>query len=133
MLDGISSFFVREKTALDGEDPTSSVLDYGSGSSQYWKLLTSALLNKFNPRNKIFEQELSKKEDMEETSGVQCDDGVYRGQLIPGTNTREGVGMIAFEDMSIYEGEWSNDKPHGKGRHYMSNGDLYEGEYEEGL
>ena len=61
MLDGISGFFVREKTALDGDDQTSSVLDYGSGSSQYWKLLTSALLNKFNPRNKIFEQELSKK------------------------------------------------------------------------
>ena len=32
-----------------------------------------------------------------------------------------------------YEGEWKNDKQHGKGKYYNKNGEIYEGGWENNL
>ena len=45
-------------------------------------------------------------------------------------NLRHGIGNQIWNDGSMYEGYWANDKPNGKGRFIYTNGDVYEGEWE---
>ena len=42
-------------------------------------------------------------------------------------NVREGKGTLKFNDGSVYEGEWKDDKMEGKGRFTFSDGKIYEG------
>ena len=42
-------------------------------------------------------------------------------------------GKMTFQDLGkTYDGEWSNDKPHGQGSMTLSNGDTYTGEFVDG-
>lgn len=43
---------------------------------------------------------------------------------------REGVGTQYWNDGTVYEGNWKNDKANGKGRMVHPNGDVYEGYWE---
>lgn len=36
---------------------------------------------------------------------------------------------MKFNEGSFYEGYWSLDMKHGKGKYHFSNGDIYEGEF----
>ena len=42
------------------------------------------------------------------------------------------LGTCETHDNGIYQGEMLGGKPHGKGKTTFSNGDIYEGEYENG-
>lgn len=59
-------------------------------------------------------------------------DSIYRGELDPKSNKREGRGVIVYNSSRIYEGHWANDRRHGQGYEYFSNGNTYEGEYKTG-
>ena len=54
------------------------------------------------------------------------DKALYQGQYKD--NKRHGRGKCAWPNGSVYEGEWLNDVPHGRGRHWMANGDWYLGD-----
>ena len=41
----------------------------------------------------------------------------------------QGFGTYHYPDGSIYEGEWKDDKHHGKGILSFANGTRYEGEW----
>lgn len=43
---------------------------------------------------------------------------------------REGIGTQYWNDGTVYEGFWANDKANGKGRMVHANGDVYEGNWE---
>jgi hypothetical protein len=46
---------------------------------------------------------------------------------------KEGFGTYYFaEDGSKYEGQWKNDKRHGKGKYTFKNGGYYDGEWADG-
>lgn len=42
------------------------------------------------------------------------------------------VGSFAFLDGTIYEGQWKNNKPHGRGKFKLSNGDIFTSEFNGG-
>ncbi len=44
---------------------------------------------------------------------------------------RHGKGKQVWDDQSIYEGYWQNDKANGKGRIIYANGDAYEGDWKD--
>ena len=45
---------------------------------------------------------------------------------------KEGTGQLSVEDGQFYSGEFKNDLPHGKGINIWPNGNVYEGECENG-
>lgn len=47
-----------------------------------------------------------------------------------GTDSR---GRKKFADGSVYEGQWLKDVMHGRGKFIWPNGDIYEGEFEDGV
>lgn len=47
--------------------------------------------------------------------------------------TWEGLGTIKFKDGSVYEGFTANQKFNGKGRLTQANGDLYQGDWKDGV
>ena len=53
----------------------------------------------------------------------------YLGQWKVETNLKEGVGILAWTDGSIYEGYWKNDMANGKGRLIHAGGGVYEGDW----
>jgi len=55
----------------------------------------------------------------------------YCGYWDQKTNLKEGIGIQVFADGSIYEGQWKNSKPHGKGRLIHIDGDVYFGDWKE--
>jgi hypothetical protein len=56
----------------------------------------------------------------------------YRGEWVMGK--KEGRGLQIYQDGGLqYEGEWQNDRQHGKGKLLETNGSYYEGEFKEGL
>ena len=63
LLNGISDFFVRDISSIEHEEEEYNVqtLLEQDPTRKSWQVLTSSLLNKFNPRNIIFKQELEKK------------------------------------------------------------------------
>ena len=42
---------------------------------------------------------------------------------------RHGFGINKWKSGAVYEGEWLNDKTHGKGIFWHSGGDIYIGEF----
>ena len=38
---------------------------------------------------------------------------------------------MIFQDGEVYEGEWRDDKNHGKGLRKLANGNVYDGDFEE--
>lgn len=59
---------------------------------------------------------------------VQLEGGArYIGQFVSGV--REGRGKQVWEDFSLYEGYWKEDKANGRGRLIHADGDVYEGEW----
>ena len=52
------------------------------------------------------------------------DGGKFIGHVM-----RQGYGMYISPDKSIYEGEWHNDKRHGKGELTLANGDRIRGNW----
>ncbi len=47
-------------------------------------------------------------------------------------NSRNGKGVMVYNNGRVYEGEWMSDKRHGSGYERYSNGNKYEGQYENG-
>ncbi len=45
------------------------------------------------------------------------------------TNFKDGVGIMFWPDGTKYEGQFRNDKQHGKGRKIFSNGEFYIGNF----
>jgi hypothetical protein len=57
--------------------------------------------------------------------------GTYKGEMKDGK--KEGYGIYYYTDGDIYEGEWKNDLPDGKGKHTSKDGSYsYEGTFKEG-
>ena len=54
---------------------------------------------------------------------------IYYGQWIEGTKIRQGFGRLIWQDGSLYEGQFKNNKACGMGRLIHSNGDVYEGQW----
>jgi hypothetical protein len=44
----------------------------------------------------------------------------------------EGYAVRKFPDGRVHEGEWKDDRQHGKGKMTFSSGRVYEGEWKEG-
>lgn len=42
---------------------------------------------------------------------------------------REGYGVQRWNDGSVYEGDWKDDKACGKGKLVHADGDIYEGDW----
>jgi hypothetical protein len=57
------------------------------------------------------------------------DDFCYTGQVLTGTEIKDGRGVFKWPDYSKFSGHFSNDKACGIGRLILSNGDVYEGEW----
>ena len=55
-------------------------------------------------------------------------EAIYIGEWST-ANKRHGKGVQKWNDGSVYEGYWSNDKANGKGRLIHANGDVYEGDW----
>ena len=55
----------------------------------------------------------------------------YDGQWNQESNLRHGLGIQAWQDGSIYQGMWADDKANGKGRLIHADGDIYEGEWKD--
>ena len=53
----------------------------------------------------------------------------YIGEWRVGTDVREGRGMTVWEDGSLYEGYWKNNKGNFFGRLIHKDGDIYQGEF----
>lgn len=53
----------------------------------------------------------------------------YTGFIDPETKRKEGFGLQVWNDGSIYEGFWKNNKAHGEGRFILANGDMYVGNW----
>mmetsp|Transcript_9344 Transcript_9344/g.17943 ORF Transcript_9344/g.17943 Transcript_9344/m.17943 type:complete len:384 (+) Transcript_9344:304-1455(+) len=58
-------------------------------------------------------------------------DSVYLGEL-DDESKREGFGKCTYYNGDIYEGFWSDDRPHGKGVYYWKDGGRYEGDFADG-
>jgi hypothetical protein len=43
---------------------------------------------------------------------------------------RDGYGVQRWSDGARYEGEWKNNKAHGKGKFFHVDGDIFEGEWQ---
>jgi hypothetical protein len=54
---------------------------------------------------------------------------LYKGYYNKKTGHRDGLGIQFWPDGSKYEGMWSEDKAHGRGRMVHANGDFYEGDW----
>ena len=55
------------------------------------------------------------------------DGSIYLGEFSGNEEKRNGVGILLCEDKSKYKGQWSEDKPNGKGQYIYPNGDYYFG------
>jgi hypothetical protein len=76
--------------------------------------------------------EVSRDEPLYEFTPVQFNDNsVYSGEWTK-SGVREGRGVCYKPDGEVYEGQWSKDMYHGKGRLIMKTGDVYIGEFFEG-
>ena len=63
----------------------------------------------------------------------------YKGEIRYGNAHGKGVGEIiiydvlgSWEKRAVYEGEWSNGRPHGKGVIHWVDGNVYSGEWQNG-
>jgi len=61
---------------------------------------------------------------------IQCDGSRYVGQFVNGL--REGTGTFTWSDRgdeleSVYQGEYNNNRRHGKGKRTYGNGSIVEG------
>ena len=61
---------------------------------------------------------------------TQCDGATYVGQFVNGL--REGIGTFTWDDRgdeleSVYQGEYNNNRRHGKGKRTYGNGSIVEG------
>ena len=61
---------------------------------------------------------------------TQCDGATYVGQFVNGL--REGIGTFTWADRedeleSVYQGEYKNNRRHGKGKRTYGNGSIVEG------
>ena len=61
----------------------------------------------------------------------QYKDCIYRGQLNQ-NRKREGLGVLVYQNGRVYEGEWIENKRHGRGYELFSTGNSYHGTYEGG-
>lgn len=57
------------------------------------------------------------------------DDFIYTGQVLKGTEIKDGRGILKWPDYSKFMGHFDNDKAYGQGRLVLANGDVYEGEW----
>ena len=55
---------------------------------------------------------------------------IFYGELMNGQ--RQGKGVILYDNISAYEGEWDCNLKHGKGVEVTAGGAMYEGEYKNG-
>ena len=51
----------------------------------------------------------------------------YEGEWLRGSQIRQGKGVQYWQDGSMYEGYWANNKANGKGRLIHADGDVYDG------
>lgn len=54
---------------------------------------------------------------------------IYYGEWDKETNQRQGRGIQLWQDGSIYEGYWKNDKANFTGKLIHADKDFYEGKY----
>lgn len=70
-------------------------------------LIPSPLSHRMSPIKQFVEEESSKTHQTD-TVGMKLADGsVYDGDLIDGTNIRQGYGRLTAPDGTVYEGEWA--------------------------
>lgn len=55
----------------------------------------------------------------------------FDGQYVEGV--KRGVGKMSLPNGDRYHGLWENDKFHGDGTYYFSNGDVYSGSFVKGI
>ena len=55
------------------------------------------------------------------------DGGRYKGQWNEETEKRHGRGTQVWQDGTVYEGHWKDDKAHGKGRIISMENSLFNG------
>lgn len=66
-------------------------------------------------------------------NNIAFDDGsVYYGEWKLGTNIKHGRGIQIWDDGSMYQGQFHNNKAHYLGKLIHQDGDFYEGEWFEG-
>ena len=56
---------------------------------------------------------------------------IYSGDFVDGKYEGNGILYYDFKNNSYYEGEFENDKRHGKGKYYYNNKLVYEGDFSE--
>jgi len=55
----------------------------------------------------------------------------YEGEWNIASKKREGMGILIWQDGSVYEGYWKDDKANGRGRLIHANKDVYIGEWKD--
>ena len=57
--------------------------------------------------------------------------GQYEGEWLRGTQAIQGRGSMLWQDGSLYEGHWAQNKFNGLGREIHANGDVYIGTWKD--
>ena len=89
----------------------------------------------FEKEKQLEEYEYSGEEDsdiLEYRDATIVSDGIYTGQWIKGTETRQGRGKLVRPNGSLYQGMWLDSSPNGLGRTIYSNCNVYIGEWKDG-
>jgi hypothetical protein len=60
-------------------------------------------------------------------------DGLYTGYLVDGEMSGSGGVFVFNNERGYYAGDFRNNKRHGWGINFYANGDIYEGEWDEGF
>mmetsp|Transcript_14687 Transcript_14687/g.20474 ORF Transcript_14687/g.20474 Transcript_14687/m.20474 type:complete len:370 (+) Transcript_14687:163-1272(+) len=107
--------------------PFTKVCVYSSPRYVLPKLLSNSA--KSNGVQLITSMNASKTTNVQKDKTTETKGGIlgYRGQLNE-KGQREGHGIMTFSN-GVYEGQWMQDKMHGKGKFEFNSGSVYEGEF----
>lgn len=67
--------------------------------------------------------------DESQERAIQVGGADYYGQVDPSNNAPDGKGTMKYDNGDVYEGEWVDGMREGKGCMKYNNGDMYDGEW----
>ena len=105
---------------LEEDENKSTVID--SSSMQFNLELLNVVMKIYSPLNDGQEIEIK--------NNIAFDDGcIYYGEWKKGTNIKHGRGIQLWDDGTIYQGQFANNKRCFKGKLSQPDGNYYEGEF----
>ena len=82
-----------------------------------------------NIKNKSLDDDKDKHEIEKRELFRYTDGSTYEGEWLD--DKRHGKGVMIYAEGNKYVGEWQNDMCHGQGKYYYRNGDVHEGDWKD--